>query len=314
MDDNAYLLQLYLISGFVATVIIVFTYLYFSRLIHIWKIEKHNLMLTNKNLLLEKRSMEAAFNQSLMTMNEYIHELERKWIRDYLQEGLFFSIDAMREKLKEVQQSLPEGSPAAHLVQHTNEMILQQARFVTSISDHLMPERLKTLGLVKALAEVFEGISPEGYRISISGNNVEKRYPPQLELALYRVTSALVMNSIQRQDPNDIRLNFFSEKDRLQIDYQDNGKNLNAIALAHAPAENKDRAVQRIEILIRMVKGQITYDTNYLDGLKLTIKIDLSKISLGPIPAGGTNLSPSEVEALIDQEMAGQAKPSPLTT
>jgi signal transduction histidine kinase len=99
----------------------------------------------------------------------------------------------------------------------------------------LRPIYLEDLGLVPALEMlVGETAGADSLQIEFRSNGQERRLPPDIELALYRMVQEALNNAIHHADPKHISVSLDFSANQLTVTIQDDGKGFD---VPRTPAE-----------------------------------------------------------------------------
>lgn len=240
--------------------------------------EKQHLRLQKQELELKNQSQSMDFNSRLVYLNEYIHELERDWICEYFNHQVIANVGQLTERLEAISQVIDKGSSLSYQLDESAALLLKQAKMIKTLVGHLKPEHISELGLIPALKGFFHRNNyNNAVAISIEGTEPFERFHPDLEITLHRITTALVMHTLQRKRATQITIFVEQKTDSIALHYTDNDPDFTGLDIAHVPSEEKDPAILRIEILLQMIYAEITYDIQFIKGLKLTVSVTTDK-------------------------------------
>lgn len=241
-------------------------------------VKRQRLRIQKQELELQNQLQTMDFNSRLVYLNEYIHELERDWVCEHLNQELITNVGRLSERLEQISQEVPKGTPLSHMINDSATLLLKQAKMIKTVVGHLKPDHISELGLVPALKGFFHRNNYNNtVSISVEGTEPFERFHPDLEVTLHRITTGLVMHTMQRKRATRIAI-FVEQKDgQINLNYTDNDPEFTALDVAHIPSDEKDPAILRIEILLQMIYAEIHYDVQFIRGLKLTVSVDTSK-------------------------------------
>lgn len=96
---------------------------------------------------------------------------------------------------------------------------------IKEVSNNLSPHILENFGLFKAL-EVFiapiESSSKIHFELNVNFNR--QRFPYNTEIALYRIITELINNTLKHAEATEVAIDILKENENLNISYSDNGK------------------------------------------------------------------------------------------
>jgi signal transduction histidine kinase len=112
---------------------------------------------------------------------------------------------------------------------HLSELIAQLGDHVRSVSGGLRPEALDELGLVSALDGLIKDFAQESNlcHFTFEHDNVKDRFPPDVELALFRICQESLNNVLKHSDADQVRVELGRNEDTLLLKIEDNGVGFN---------------------------------------------------------------------------------------
>ncbi|HAA11866.1 MAG TPA: hypothetical protein DCE41_09275 [Cytophagales bacterium] len=240
--------------------------------------QQQRLKLQKQELELKNQSQSMDFNSRLVYLNEYIHELERDWICEYFNQDVIKNVSKLTERLELMSQETEKGSELSHMINESASLLLKQAKMIKTVVGHLKPDHISELGLIPALKGFFHRNNYSNtISITVEGSQPMNRFHPDLEVTLHRITTGLVIHTMQRKRATRISIFVEQHEKQVKLHYTDNDPEFTALDIAHVPSEEKDPAILRIEILLQMIYAEIQYDIQYIKGLKLVVAVDTSK-------------------------------------
>jgi len=126
---------------------------------------------------------------------------------------------------------------------HLSELIAQLGDHVRNVSGGLRPEALDELGLVPALDGLIKEFAQESNRclFTFKHGNVEDRFPPEVELALFRICQESLNNVLKHSDADQVRVELGRNEDTLLLKIEDNGVGFDHAKLR--PVEGSQRGI-----------------------------------------------------------------------
>jgi len=254
MVDNVYLLIFY--GVFLLFVLVAsFLLFYIKNQSVVWK-QKRQLQETQ--LAQQKELLNAVIDSQ---------EVERKRIGQDLHDeigGTLSAIKLMLNSLKN-QLSIDQEKVMVEAKQLIDKMIVD----VRHISHDLSPPGLAVFGLFTTI-EAFVSLINNTGEIKISINQQEDieeiDLPEKTALALFRVLTQLVDNTIKHANATEITISF-SKNNELQINYQDNGKGFDLAVLD----KKSGIGMQNIQSRLQMINA--TYEIATEEGKGFAISI-----------------------------------------
>lgn len=107
----------------------------------------------------------------------------------------------------------------------SEEAIKEAVTTIREISNNLSPQTLADYGLKSALNAFLQRLNATHViQASLDAIGMEKRLPSQEEVALYRVVTELVNNTIKHSGASQLHIQIVQREDELELNYMDNGK------------------------------------------------------------------------------------------
>lgn len=258
--DNVYLLVFY--SVVAVLVLVAFFLLLYIR---------------NQNMIWQQRKLfqETEIKQQKDLLNAVItsQEIERKRIGEDLHDEVGGTLSAIKLMLNAAIRKYGEKEregiiPAKQLI---DQLIID----VRNVSHDLSPPGLAMFGLITSV-EGFVTLIKETGEVEIEVTNEletdEKLLSESEELALYRVITQLIANTLKHANATKIELNFNQTADELLITYQDNGIGFD-LGIVN---ENKGMGMQNIVSRLQMIDAKHELLTAVNEGFKMNISCKIS--------------------------------------
>jgi signal transduction histidine kinase len=255
MVDNVYLLIFYSIIVLLLLVAS-FLFFYIKNQSVVWKQRRQ---LQETQIAQQKELLNAVIDSQ---------EIERKRIGQDLHDeigGTLSAIKLMLNSLKH-QVSNEQGEVLTDAKQLIDKMIVD----VRHISHDLSPPGLDVFGLF-ATVDAFVTLINNTGEIKISLYQDEKleevKLPEKISLALFRVITQLVANTIKHANASEITLDFKMAAHLLLISYSDNGKGFDL----DASKDKGGMGMQNIQSRLQMANAGYQIATSAGNGFKMSI-------------------------------------------
>lgn len=174
---------------------------------------------------LEKESLKAQHQTELLENSIRVQEDERKRIARDIHDELGATLSIGRMHLKQLAKNDTTNKEKVIQIQD----MLEQALIATRrISHELMPLKLESLGLEKALYSLRDQLNnnPEENLLEIQFDLDEGVLTKEVELALYRVFSELINNTLKHAGASIMQIHITEQANHIVCSYQDNGKGI----------------------------------------------------------------------------------------
>lgn len=254
MIDNIYLLIFY---GVVLLLVLVASFLlfYIRNQSVVWK-QKRQLQETQ--ITQQKKLLNAVIDSQ---------EVERKRIGQDLHDEIGGTLSAIKLMLNSLRNHLPKDQE--EVLSEAKQLIDKMVADVRHISHDLSPPGLAVFGLFSTIEAFVTLINNTGkIKISITQDEDvdELQLPEKTALALFRVLTQLIDNTIKHADATEINISF---KKRINFDicYQDNGKGFDLEVLE----KRTGIGMQNIQSRLQIVNASHQIHTSIGNGFKFDI-------------------------------------------
>lgn len=258
--DNVYLLIFY--STVAILVLVAFFLLLYIR---------------NQNMIFQQRKLfqETEIKQQKDLLNAVIasQEIERKRIGEDLHDEVGGTLSAIKLMLNAAIRKYSETEKQAIIP--AKQLIDQLIIDVRNVSHDLSPPGLAMFGLINSI-EGFVSLIKDTGEVEIEVINEietnEKLLNESEELALYRVITQLIANTLKHANATKIKLTFKLEAAELLITYQDNGIGFD-LAVVN---EKKGMGMQNIVSRLQMIDAKHELLTAINEGFKMNISCKIN--------------------------------------
>lgn len=259
MIDNVYLLVFY---GVLLLFIIVAAFLLFY--------------IRNQNMVWKQRRelQETQITQQKELLNAVIdsQEIERKRIGQDLHDEIGGTLSAIKLMLNSLRNKLDAAQE--EVLADAKELIDKMIVDVRHISHDLSPPGLAVFGLFTTI-EAFVNLINNTDQIKITlvhENDLEEvELPEKTSLALFRVLTQLVDNTLKHAQATEIKMLFGIQGTNLFIAYQDNGKGFDMEVLK----QRSGIGMQNIQSRLQMINAEYQIQSSVGNGFLVEIKYPL---------------------------------------
>ena len=180
---------------------------------------KKNAFLSILTDITERKNMEKYIISRVMETEE----IERKRISADLHDDLGPTLSSIRLRLG-LLENIKNTASLAEEVKICNDLLMEVISKVRMISQNLSPRLIEDYGLHVAIGDLctrMQNICPA--TIEFVSNIRELRFPPEVELHLFRIISELLNNSVKYSGSSLISVNIGYTSKNLRLEYSDNG-------------------------------------------------------------------------------------------
>lgn len=226
-------------------------------------------IVVSKDITLRKKAEEEA-------MKSYItgEDNERKRIAYDLHDGLGQILTAAGFNFSSINEEIQLLSKEKQKEYNLGVDFLNKAiNELRVIAHNLMPKIIENFGLITAVRSLIES-TRKNYEVKIkfSENLGNKRFNPQMEINLYRITQEILNNAIKHSKASNINFQYQINDDEIIFTYYDNGVGFNYNKL-----KNKGEGLNNIKNRVKSMSGIISISSKKQKGTSISIEITLNK-------------------------------------
>ncbi|TCC91941.1 hypothetical protein EZ428_09360 [Pedobacter frigiditerrae] len=235
------------------------------------------LYIKNQNMLWQQKKLfqETEIQQQKELLNAVIEsqEIERKRIGQDLHDEIGGTLSAIKLMLNAAKNQ--DGASNGNIIE-AKKLIDKMMVDVRNLSHDLSPPGLAMFGLYTSIDAFVDLINnTEEIEILITHEPLieERLLNEKSELALFRVITQLISNTLKHANATKIKISFKPKEQRLEIDYADNGKGFDLSVLN----TKKGIGMQNIQSRLQMANATYVIDTKPNGGFKMSIICPIEK-------------------------------------
>ncbi|MCP1384494.1 sensor histidine kinase [Runella salmonicolor] len=193
-------------------------------------------------------------------------EAERKQLATELHDDLGMRLSTLQMYLSEI--DMVQNSRVSKLRPILEDAIMD----IRNLLQDLNPKLLFEYGLRVAVEDLGEKLNVmDTLRFELLWFDFPEKLPEAIEINLFRIVQELVSNTLKHAKANSITLQFLQRDDQWVILYEDNGCGFEMKPFSSG------FGLQNIENRVRLLKGNLYFDTAPLKGVHATIEIPYQK-------------------------------------
>jgi PAS domain S-box-containing protein len=151
-----------------------------------------------------------------------VQEAERRYLARELHDEVGQVLTGVQLSMEMVRRSLPQDLRAG--VEQTQKSLKDLAGQVRDLSLRLRPTMLDDLGLLPALLWHLDRFTVQaGIHIAIQQSGIERRFPPEVETAAYRIVQEALTNVARHAGVQEATLRLWCDEKILHIEVKDRG-------------------------------------------------------------------------------------------
>lgn len=161
------------------------------------------------------------------------------------------------------------------LLDNALDVVNESFREVRSISHNLMPNALIKRGLVQAVRDFLDKISPDGrikVNLEVVGLDRGGRLPVTVENVLFRVVQEMVQNILKHANATEVTLQMVRHADELTVLVEDNGVGFDPGMLG----PDAGIGLKNIESRMAFLGGRVEVDSQPGHGTTITLEVPLA--------------------------------------
>lgn len=201
-------------------------------------------------------------------------EKERMRVSQELHDGLGQLFTAIKLNVQYLRSSMESSSATG--TEEALDALESNIGFaiteVKNISRNLMPDVLWQFGLKPAIKDLIDKMRmTTDIKISLELVDVERRFSPELEKALFRMCQELINNSIRHGQASNIYVQLINHEDSIVLMVEDDGKGFDPVV------RYKGFGLRNIRSRAEVWEGEVEIDSALGKGTVTTIEIPLKE-------------------------------------
>jgi PAS domain S-box-containing protein len=185
-------------------------------------------------------------------------ERERQRFSEDLHDGLGPLLSTAKIYLELVAARMEKPTEQKEFIKMTDDLLHESIKSTREIANNLAPNLLSDFGLIEALSVYVEKINKMN-TISVT-LKIEENFPnlpKQTEVALYRIISELLNNTLKHASASTIEIDFLKMQREVQITYSDNGIGCDIQKMLSSPS--KGLGLSNITSRVKSINGHCTF-------------------------------------------------------
>lgn len=204
-----------------------------------------------------------------------VEEADRRWLASELHDSIGSALTALNLNLTIIRDRLPEEARAALEPRINDSMALleETVETIRGLMAQLRPPVLDDYGLATALRWYVEQVAARAgldATFKLSGEDV--RFPPEMEIALFRVVQGALTNVLRHADARQVAVTMDIAAGSVTIVIEDNGRGF-LLEAAHADMESPHWGLVTMRERAAAIGGRCTIDTSPGRGTRVTVEV-----------------------------------------
>lgn len=200
-------------------------------------------------------------------------EKERSRLAGQLQHDLAQLLSALKMHVELAAGAMPQAPRNDHLAE-ARALVDRMIAWVRGISLELRPPMLDDLGLLPTVLWYVDLAQREtGVTYDLRHRGLDRRFPPVLETASFRVVQELLSNVARHAATDRATLRLWADDRRLGLQVEDGGCGFCPEAVL---AGDTGRGLMRVQERVNWLGGTLTVDSRPGGGARITVEFPLN--------------------------------------
>jgi signal transduction histidine kinase len=218
----------------------------------------------------------------LARQNLVAEEEERRRIARELHDETSQSLSGIALQLEAlIEMSAMSGNQDAKFVaglKKVQSLTVQVHNEVSRVISNLHPALLDTLGLVAAVHQHAENrLQPLNINVSIEIKGTERRFPPDVEAALFRVFQGAIGNIVQHSKAKNVSIVLVYQPDEFSLSVSDDGQGFDVSEITDVEQSGRGRGLFSMRERIGFLGGTSGVESKIGAGTTLWAKIPIGE-------------------------------------
>jgi PAS domain S-box-containing protein len=235
------------------------------------------LSITNARLF-ERVSDDQARLKILTERLVEVQEEEKRRLARELHDEIGQMLTSLSLNLEIVSRSVEaevEKSSIRFELEATRWQVKQLLDEVRDLSLNLLPAMLEDLGLLPTLLDYCQRYTSQtGIQVNLSHRGLDKRVPPQVEIAAYRIVQEGLTNAARYAGVNEVDVRLWTAAEVLGVQIEDQGIGFD---LPRIESEHRSHGISGMRERAANCSGNLEIDTNPGKGTCLTVEFPLTQ-------------------------------------
>jgi signal transduction histidine kinase len=220
--------------------------------------------------------------RKLARQNLVAEEEERRRIARELHDETSQSLSGIALQLEAlVEMAAKSGNQDAQFIaglKKVQSLTVQVHKEVSRVISNLHPTVLDTLGLVAAVRQhAKNSLQPLNINVTIDVNGTERRFPPDVEAALFRVIQGSIGNIVEHSKAKNASIVMVYRPDEFSLSISDDGQGFNVSRLTDVEASGRGRGLFSMRERIGSLGGTSGVESKVGAGTTVWAKIPLGQ-------------------------------------
>jgi signal transduction histidine kinase len=220
--------------------------------------------------------------QMLLRRALAIQEEERRRIARELHDETAQSLTALAlnmQALTELMDTSGVDNPdLKSMLAKTHAVAVRAGTELTKLIRELRPTLLDTLGLPAALRRLAEAnLGAKGIEVTTEFQGLEPRLPPQIELALFRITQEAISNIVRHAEARKANISVRCDDRECVLCVEDDGKGFDVSQITTIDSTGRGAGLFGMKERVTLIGGKCSIDSMPGSGTKVVAKVPVTR-------------------------------------
>lgn len=164
-------------------------------------------------------------------------------------------------------------------VKTTHSFAVHAGYEIVRLMKELRPSLLDELGMPAAIHRYAKDtLQDQGIKISTEFSGTDERFPPEVEVTLFRVAQGLIGNILEHSEAKNALIKLECDKNECTLYIEDDGKGFDVKKLTRVDPSGRGAGLFTIKERVSLAGGHCRVDSRPGRGTKITVKVPLPEI------------------------------------
>lgn len=162
-------------------------------------------------------------------------------------------------------------------VKATHAFAVHAGHEVVRLMKELRPSLLDELGMPAAIHRYAKDtLQNQDIKVSADFKGTNKRFPPEVEVTLFRVAQGLIGNILEHSEAKHAQIKLECDENQCHLNIEDDGKGFDVKKLTRVDPSGRGAGLFTIKERVKLVGGRCRVDSQPGKGTRVTVKVPLA--------------------------------------
>ena len=164
-------------------------------------------------------------------------------------------------------------------VKATHSFAVHAGHEIVRLMKELRPSLLDELGMPAAIHRYAKDtLQPQGIEVTAEFEGTDKRFPPEVEVTLFRVAQGLIGNILEHSEAKNTVIKLGCDGEECMLYIEDDGKGFDVKKLTRVDPSGRGAGLFTLKERVSLAGGNCHIDSRPGQGTRVTVKIPLTEI------------------------------------